>query len=88
MYAADFDNLEVVTSYLFPENMALVRGLRVRHSAELDFRTEAANLLEVGANLRARGFELGWYASRGPSRRCARATCSSWSTSAGAASPP
>jgi len=57
LYAADFDNLEIVTSWLFPENMSLIRGLRQRHSAELDFRTEAANLAEVGANLRARGFE-------------------------------
>ena len=41
LYAADFDNLEIVTSWIFPENMALVRGLRARHQAELDFRTEA-----------------------------------------------
>ena len=37
--------------------MSLIRGLRQRHSAELDFRTEAENLAEVGANLRSRGFE-------------------------------
>ena len=57
LYAADFDNLEVVTRWLFPENVALIRGLRARHSAELDFRTEAQNLREVSANMRARGFE-------------------------------
>jgi aarF domain-containing kinase len=46
-----------VTRWLFPENLALIRGLRKRHSAELDFRTEAANLAEVRANLQRRGFE-------------------------------
>lgn len=57
LYAADFDNLEVITRLLFPENVELIRGLRKRHLAELDFRNEASNLREVGANLRARGFE-------------------------------
>ena len=57
LYEADFDNLEVVTRWLFPENVPLIRGLRKRHSAELDFRVEADNLREVGANLRKRGFE-------------------------------
>ena len=57
LYKADFDNLEVVTRYLFPENMKLIEGLRRRHQAELDFRTEAANLREVSANMTARGFE-------------------------------
>ena len=57
LYAADFDNLEIVTRWLFPENMQLIHGLRKRHSAELDFRVEASNLREVGRNLRARGFE-------------------------------
>ena len=37
LYDADFSNLEVVTRYLFPENVQLVRGLRRRHQAELDF---------------------------------------------------
>ena len=59
LYDADFSNLEVVTRYLFPENVQLVRGLRRRHQAELDFRTEAAHLRELGANMRARGFEPG-----------------------------
>ena len=57
LYEADFDNLEVVTRWLFPENLPLIHGLRKRHSAELDFRTEAANLREVRANLQRRGFE-------------------------------
>ena len=57
LYDADFSNLEVVTRYLFPENVQFIRGLRRRHQAELDFRTEAANLRELGANMRARGFE-------------------------------
>ena len=43
LYDADFDNLETVTRFLFPENMQLVRGLRKRHSAELDFRQEEAS---------------------------------------------
>ena len=57
LYDADFSNLEVVTRYLFPENVQFIRGLRARHQAELDFRTEAAHLRELGANMRARGFE-------------------------------
>ena len=57
LYAADFDNLELVTRLLFPQNLPLVEGLRRRHLAELDFRQEAANLREVRANLQARGFE-------------------------------
>jgi aarF domain-containing kinase len=57
LYAADFDNLELVTRLLFPQNLPLIEGLRRRHLAELDFRQEAANLREVRANLQARGFE-------------------------------
>lgn len=57
LYEADFSNLEVATRCLFPENVALLKGLRERHQAELDFRTEAAHLREVSANMRARGFE-------------------------------
>ena len=57
LYDADFSNLEVVTRYLFPENVQFIRGLRRRHQAELDFRTEADHLRELGANMRARGFE-------------------------------
>lgn len=57
LYQADFDNLEIVTRLLFPENISLIQGLRARHSAELDFRNEAANLREVRTNLQARGFE-------------------------------
>jgi len=47
LYAADFDNLELVTRILFPQNLPLIAGLRKRHQAELDFRIEAANLSEV-----------------------------------------
>ncbi|EOD19899.1 hypothetical protein EMIHUDRAFT_444785 [Emiliania huxleyi CCMP1516] len=57
LYEADFDNLEIVTRFLFPENLPLIEGLRKRHQAELDFRQEARNLAEVRANLSARGFE-------------------------------
>ena len=57
LYTADFDNLELVMAYLFPQNMAQVEGLRSRHQAELDFRREAANLRQVRTNLQARGFE-------------------------------
>lgn len=57
LYDADFRNLEAVTQVLFPENLALVEGLRKRHAAELDFRTEAAHLRECSASMRARGFE-------------------------------
>ena len=28
LYEADFDNLEVVTRWLFPENLPLIHGLR------------------------------------------------------------
>ena len=57
LFRADFDNLEICTRLLFPENMTLIRGLRKRHSAELDFRVEARNLRESRDNLRSRGFE-------------------------------
>ena len=57
LYDADFNNLEIVVSYLMPENMPLIKGLRRRHSLELDFRTEASNLRECAANMQARGFE-------------------------------
>jgi aarF domain-containing kinase len=56
LYEADFDNLEAVVGWLMPENAALIRGLRRRH-AELDFRNEARNLEEIGANMRARSLE-------------------------------
>ena len=46
LYEADFDNLERVTAWLMPENLALVKGLRERHQQELDFRTEAKHLRE------------------------------------------
>ena len=36
LFAADFDNLEVCTRLLFPENMTLVRGLRKRHLRSFD----------------------------------------------------
>ena len=31
LYEADFDNLEIVTRLLFPENLPLIAGLRRRH---------------------------------------------------------
>lgn len=57
LYESDFDNLETVVAFLMPENTALIRGLRKRHIDELDFRTEAAHLREVSANMQAHGFE-------------------------------
>ena len=57
LYQADFDNLETVTSWLMPQNVALIQGLRKRHQEELDFRTEAQHLREVAANMQHRGFE-------------------------------
>ena len=47
LYDADFSNLEVITRWLFPDNVPLIRSLRERHARELDFRLEAANLREV-----------------------------------------
>ena len=44
--SSQFDNLEAITRLLAPENVALLKGLRERHEAELDFRNEAANLRE------------------------------------------
>ena len=35
----------------------LIKAVRKRHQAELDFRTEAANLRECSKNMRRRGFE-------------------------------
>ena len=35
LYEADFDNLEIATRYLFPENLPLLEGLRRRHQSEL-----------------------------------------------------
>mmetsp|Transcript_12542 Transcript_12542/g.25527 ORF Transcript_12542/g.25527 Transcript_12542/m.25527 type:complete len:739 (-) Transcript_12542:113-2329(-) len=55
-YAADFDNLEVLCGWLFPEKLNLVHGLRKRHEGELDFRVEASNLRECAANAKAKGF--------------------------------
>jgi len=49
-YAADFDNLEVLAGFLFPDTLPMVAGLRKRHEGELDFRQEAANLRECRAN--------------------------------------
>ena len=57
LYQADFDNLEAVTAWLMPQNVALIQGLRKRHHEELDFRTEAQNLREVATNMQLRGFE-------------------------------
>lgn len=53
-YAADFDNLEVLAGFLFPETLPMVAGLRKRHEGELDFRQEAANLRECRANAEKR----------------------------------
>ena len=50
-------NLEIVTAYLMPQNVELIKAVRKRHQAELDFRTEAANLRECSKNMRRRGFE-------------------------------
>lgn len=57
LYKADFDNLEVVTAWLMPENLSLIQGLRKRHVQELDFRVEAQHLRECRANMQRRGFE-------------------------------
>jgi predicted unusual protein kinase regulating ubiquinone biosynthesis (AarF/ABC1/UbiB family) len=57
LYAADFDNLEIVTAWLMPENLSLIQGLRKRHVQELDFRVEAQHLRECRANMQRRGFE-------------------------------
>ena len=40
-----------------PQNVELIKAVRKRHQAELDFRTEAANLRECSKNMRRRGFE-------------------------------
>jgi hypothetical protein len=56
-YKYDFDNLEFVVRWLFPENLQLVEGLRRRHEGELDFREEAAHLKECAANLAKHGFD-------------------------------
>jgi hypothetical protein len=53
-YAADFDNLQVLAAWLFPETLPMVAGLRKRHEGELDFRQEAANLAECRANVQKR----------------------------------
>ncbi len=57
LYEADFLNLERVTAYLMPENLALVKGLRERHQQELDFRTEAKHLRECRSNMQRHDFE-------------------------------
>lgn len=57
LYEADFLNLERVTAWLMPENLALIKGLRERHYQELDFRTEAKNLRECRSNMQRHGFE-------------------------------
>ena len=57
LYQADFDNLEIVTAWLMPENVTLIKGLRKRHQDELDFRTEAKHLRECRSNMQRRGFE-------------------------------
>jgi aarF domain-containing kinase len=57
LYEADFLNLERVTAYLMPENLALVKGLRERHQQELDFRTEAQHLRECRSNMQRHDFE-------------------------------
>ena len=46
-----------MTAYLMPQNVELIKAVRKRHQAELDFRTEAANLRECSKNMRRRGFE-------------------------------
>lgn len=57
LFEADFDNLEIITRFLFPENIELVRGLRRRHQGELDFRKEAEHLDLCRRNMQLRGFE-------------------------------
>ena len=57
LFDADLTNLELVTKWFAPQNMELVRALRKRHENELDFRVEAANLVECRANLQRHGEE-------------------------------
>jgi len=45
-FRKDFNNIELATKLMFPENLEIVKSLRKRHKNELDFRIEADNLQE------------------------------------------
>mmetsp|Transcript_33612 Transcript_33612/g.66438 ORF Transcript_33612/g.66438 Transcript_33612/m.66438 type:complete len:99 (-) Transcript_33612:595-891(-) len=45
-FRKDFNNIELATKLMFPDNLKIVKSLRKRHKNELDFRIEADNLQE------------------------------------------
>jgi hypothetical protein len=50
-FRADLDNLERATRLLAPGQLPVIRSIRSRHEAELDFRREASHLIECRDNL-------------------------------------
>jgi len=50
-FRKDFNNIELATKLMFPDNLKIVKSLRKRHKNELDFRIEADNLQECTLNL-------------------------------------
>jgi len=57
LFNIDFNNLELVTRWINPENLNFVQKLRKRHENELDFTIEAENLRECTLNMQAHGVE-------------------------------
>jgi aarF domain-containing kinase len=57
LFNVDFNNLELVTRWINPENLDFVKKLRKRHENELDFTIEAENLRECTSNMQAHGVE-------------------------------
>jgi len=51
LFRLDFNNLELVTKLMAPDNLEFIKSLRKRHENELDFRIEADNLRECTSNL-------------------------------------
>lgn len=57
LYEADFQNLELVTRLIMPDNLSTIDTMRERHRKELDFTIEAENLRECSENMKRRGLE-------------------------------
>jgi aarF domain-containing kinase len=57
LFNVDFNNLELVTRWINPENLDFVKKIRQRHENELDFTIEAENLRECTRNMQAHGVE-------------------------------
>lgn len=57
LFSADLANLEIATKLFAPENMEVARAMRKRHENELDFATEANNLIECTRDMQLHGVE-------------------------------